>query len=269
MASYQYSNYYTEYTSKGTDNVEHEKGVCFAKIFNNKHGAKTQDNVYTIYVYKGENMIEKYNKDNNCLFTKEEISHHLSVIKSVLPFSYRISNKKIKYNSRNQEVFLITLHIKGSNIKHRFILTWLRYIYEFPYNFIVRELYRVHKEPGFKRITPFNLFQIMGETINIGGWGGHCITPFSRDSYIISTKDLKERLNTKTCLNDLVQPIMYQRGDKRCVILNDNDRDALWYSKNWDDEQFYQKRLKKYAANYEIKKRQGKKLQKQNKKVKK
>lgn len=262
MIQFKYQNYFAHYTSKGTNNIRSSKNeVCFAQIFryDNK---KVQDNIYHVYVYPGTKMLQEYNKDNNCLLSQEELSHHLSIIKQIMPFTYRITSKTVKYNGAPIKCFVVMMHVKGYNIKHRFILTWLRYAYEFPYNIITKEAYKVRREPGFKSISIFNLIQLIGESSALGGFGGHAVSSFSLFHNLISNKALTAYLNNSNniILNGILSDIdvlkLKDRNTKFKTIYAE-ERFTLEY---WESEIEYKNRLEIYKHNYEIKKRYGKKI---------
>lgn len=279
MVEFVYTNYHTEYSSTGTDNIPRRSYACFASVFGSPKRYKIQDNVYKVYIFKGTQLLEKARGDNNCFLNKEEISRHLSLVKGLVKFSYRITEKTISYNKEKYPAYVVMLHVVGKNIYHRFILTWLRYLYEFPYNFIIREAAKVRQEEGFKRESIFNLFQLIGESIGLGGWGGHSISNFQRVHELVSLKTLKDKLKRDedySLLNNLLDDILAGEDPNKFGFNSlcneyfyDGNEDTAYDNaenyrkqKTWEDEEQYKERLELYRNNYKLKKKYTKKNKK-------
>ena len=164
MADFKFLNYHTEYSVSGTSNKEMAPEACFYYVFN---GPGYLKNHYIIKIYKGLQMAKKSN-DNNCFLSKIQLHHHISVLKNIYGFTFNIEEK---INKDLIPYYELTLNINGPNIIHRFILTWIRYVYEHPYNLYVLDVYKLKTMDTFKYINPLNIFNIVACCANKGNMG--------------------------------------------------------------------------------------------------
>lgn len=165
MKEFTFLNLHTVYKCSG--NYINEKtgpsgDYCFRKIFHHRcylNGKSDVKEKYTIITYKGLWKTIKENKNNMCLFSKDEIKKHLEFISSnIFPFKYNV--KEIKTDNEKNK-YEIKLNIEGNFLYHKFILTWVRYLYEFPTCMLMKDVYRLTKDPKFKFINVFDLYNIV------------------------------------------------------------------------------------------------------------
>lgn len=91
--------------------------------------------------------------DNNTLV------RHLEEIQKVYKFNYEIKSIKGKYQN-----FQVTLELEDLPATfHKFALTWLRYVYEYPYNVLLLDAYRLKKELQNKSII--SIINLIGITV--------------------------------------------------------------------------------------------------------
>lgn len=239
--NYNFLNYCTEYSSKGTNNKRMSRDVCFSKVFVQREDY--QSNYYKIKIYKGETQAQR-SLDNNCLLSIDDVRHHIELLRDYMPFKFRLQDKG--------NYFLLHLHVDGKNIYHRFILTWIRYVYEFPFNFMIVDINKIRKEKSnLKNMNTINLFNLIGATLEVGGGGIHSFTRFCSLYSFMTKKKICNKLKDLYTLNKLFPEIYYNKQEIHFKVLDihKNDVNSTDY---WLNEENFSKRLSLYEHNYEI-----------------
>jgi hypothetical protein len=126
-------NYYTEYSSTGI--YEHGlcKEVCFGPVFRAANGMKGDPRYgkYEMVVFKSREKVDKsYNN-----FCYVDIAQYMKYLLDVVDFEYSIKN--------NDNVYTIIMTITAPPMLHIFLLTCVRYLYEYPYNVILYDAMRI------------------------------------------------------------------------------------------------------------------------------
>jgi len=157
MQEFRLLDYYTEYSCKGSFNKKMSGNACFSYVFNNVTSRSNE--TYKVVLYKGITFAKERHKSNACLFTKKELKRHLQQAQAIYPFTFRIEEKK---DWNGYKVFIVILDIKKvPGTFHKYILTWLRYMYEFPYNVILLDAYKLKKERSYKFTSMSDMFNIV------------------------------------------------------------------------------------------------------------
>ena len=150
-------NFHTEYSSSGTLEKEMCREYCFSDVF---YGKARQGNEYVIKFYLGEIGLKDGAKNNACFLTKEELSDYISLAKKIHDFEFSIDeDEKIK------GVLNVTVRLSATRIVHRYILTWIRYAYEYPFNMYLMDAMRLKELDEFKDDDLFNLILLVGATV--------------------------------------------------------------------------------------------------------
>lgn len=230
-------NFCSKYSSKGTVNHAMSKNACFSAIF---QGPRMQHNEYVLELYFNKSVD---NDDNNCLLTTEELVQYINEVKKIKSFEHTLE--------KHDNKFVIKFKLSGPIIYHKFILTWLRYAYEFPYNVVIKETFKVKQINGFKRTSIFNLFNVISASIDYDKHGTdiHCIGHFDDFREIVKYEDLKKKLHKEakdrwSRLNDLLK--VY---DKNKFKLVEDDHRNYYNSDYWNQEEEFKKRVKVYKFN--------------------
>lgn len=156
MNEFKYLKYHTVYSCEGdiVKNLGHE--ACFGYVFNiiRRDHAVT----YKIIVYEGVDYCRNTHRSNGCFLTRAEIKNHLSILKSLYPIEYSIED----YDKDGEYPrFAVILKISNApSTFHKYALTWLRYIYEYPYNVILKDVIRLKKESIFRFESRANLLNL-------------------------------------------------------------------------------------------------------------
>ena len=256
-------NFCTEYSSEGNTTKNMRVDACFSTIFHSEHNGVIQENTYTIKIYRMGDKLNKDRYNNACLVDKNGIVHHLKILSSVFKFAYHLKEEK--------DHFVLAITLKGDLIYHKYMLSWVRYLYEYPFNVFLFDANRLKKLPEFKFESIINLFNLVGATsgINDHGVGIHAIGDTEYFKGLMTTKEIQSRL-TELCggnkrINDIF-PVLYRGngwGDDvnkiKGVETLEADNNTLHSSDYWDSEEEFNKRLEIYKKNYKILKEYKKK----------
>ena len=182
-----------------------EVGACFGYVFG---AVKNNSSVkYQIVLYMGTRYSAEQHKSNACIFTKQEVRNHLKLLKSLYPIQYSVGD----YGDKNgYKRLLVTLNIENTPATfHKYALTWLRYLYEFPYNVLLRDAYTLKKERTCRFESIANLFNL---TLSCYCKNPREIHQIPTNSIIQRLKlaDIKRRIKEVNLLHDI-----YAKGDNK------------------------------------------------------
>lgn len=162
MNDFSFLSFHTEYSSEGTVEKRMGKEACFSRVF---HGPYYMTNKYVIKIYSGFCMIKQHN-NNGCFLTKEQLHRHVILLWKIWHFPFTIK-EKISKNGLNP-YFELSMQVTGYNIVHRFILTWIRYSYEFPYSLYMLDVIKLKRFKEFKYLNQFNIFNLVSSRMRRG-----------------------------------------------------------------------------------------------------
>lgn len=252
-------NFCTEYNSEGNTQVTMRRVACFGDIFRSEKNGIVQKNKYTIKLYKIGDLLNKEMQNNACLTDRAGVVHHLKILQSVFKFGYRLKE--------NKNDFKLSLTLEGDLIYHKYMLTWVRYLYEYPFNVFLADAYKLKNIAGFKFESIINLFNLVGATSSIFQFGTdiHAIGETSWFKALMTTKEIQARLKELkgggTFISDIF-PVLHAKTGwnapnkklKDVTTLEDIniDYDRLHSSDYWDSEEEFNKRLELYKKNYKI-----------------
>lgn len=203
MKEFKYLDYHTEYSCDGDLNKHMASEACFSYVFGHVHD---NDHVkYKIILYKGIEFSKNNHRSNACLFGKKEIRNHLALLKSLYPFHYKVLDCKKEGKKYDRiEVFLELDNVPATF--HKYILTWLRYTYEFPYNVILKDAYALKKDSEFRFESIANLFNLV--------MGCYCNNPreihqipLNVVSVPMKLSEVREKIQKVGILNDIYEKL--------------------------------------------------------------
>lgn len=249
-------NFCTEYGSEGNTQKAMRKDACFSTIFYSEDNGIVQKNRYTIKLYKIGDWLNKKRQNNACLTDRAGIVHHLKILQSVFKFSYRLKE--------HEDHFVLNMTLEGDIIYHKYMLSWVRYLYEYPFNVFLTDACKLKGIPEFKFESIINLFNLVGATSGIRqhGTGIHAIGETGWFKALMTTKEIQDKLKKleggHKQINDIF-PVLFANGGwgaPECVIegvetLQEEDNN-LHGSDYWDSEEEFNKRLELYKKNYKI-----------------
>ena len=229
--------------------IQKDGAPCFSAVFNFvKNEAE-----YNIHICT-DPAILLAKKGNYCPLSITDVIAWLDYICSIVDAKYLIHYDtmsftyydKDHYETRQFPCYNLYFHInKGNNKEHRFALTAIRYLYEYPMNVILGEAFRLQYIEQFRNETLLNLHNLISCTFDgtRGPWGH--VHSFTGNSKLISDDELKKRLTTNGSLNSMFDPA-------DCF----NDMSVMRYEymlDYWESEdRFNKKRLPIYIRNYEL-----------------
>lgn len=201
---FEYLNYSTIYQASGDlvkENKNLEGEACFSYIFRNVKNNKKQHIIYSIYISTDPSYSQENRENNFCILTEEQIRFHISYLRFISSFKYRITKKFID----DYPGFRIDLDLNAIGIVHKMFLTWIRYLYEYPYNLVLYDSFKLREEKRF--IEKSNYLNIV-----------NFVTTFYSNDYIhqiprslvsipefITRKSFKDRLMKCDYLNDILK----------------------------------------------------------------
>lgn len=236
MKDFRYLSYYTAYSVSGTINKRFGVEACFAYVFNHRG---FMNNKYVIRIYEGLAQAKKSN-NNSCLIPINLIHHHIKIIRRFWPFYYSIDTKMDKELHTYYE---LTLKLSAKDVIHKIILTWIRYLYEWPYNLYLVDLYRIKKMDEFKYCNPMNLFALI-MSCNCRGEGIHAITSCWDYNKFISyhkiINEIKKFKRDGLSISDIFHSFTIDRPNR-----NDREDNNLC-NIEWINDNLFNERVKKY-----------------------
>lgn len=200
---FDYLNYSTIYQASGDlvfENKDLESEACFSYIFRNVKNNKKQHIIYSIYISTDPNFIQENHESNFCILTEEQIIFHISYLRFISSFKYRITKKFID----DYAGFRIDLDLNAIGIVHKMFLTWIRYLYEYPYNLVLYDSFKLREEKKF--IEKSNYLNIVNfVTTFYSNDYIHQIPRFNKIPKFVTRKSFKNKLMKCDFLNDILK----------------------------------------------------------------
>lgn len=215
-------------------------GACFSQVFEKVKDGSNEE--YTVILYKGTTLAGKANASNACLFTKKEIKQHLLQAQELYPFKFSIRENK---DWKGYEVFIVTLKINNvPGIFHKYILTWLRYMYEFPYNVILLDAHRLKKERRFRFSSMSDMFNIVLSHYCREPMDIHQIA-LNATSERLRKSDIREKIKKVDRLNRIYKKLK-DKGERIPTEIGNFAYTDIEY---WDEQKFEEVRKPIYMSN--------------------
>ena len=200
MNDFQFLDYHTEYSCKGAFEKEMDAEACFSFVFG-QTGKENISEEYEVILYKGTAFSREHHNSNSCLFTKKQIRNHLKQAQGIYPFDFHIT-EAAKWRG-GYSVFKI--HLKLTNVPgtfHKYLLTWLRYMYEYPYNVILYDAYKLKRDPCFRFTSMSDLFNLVLGCFNENPRDIHQIAR-NQVSKTMLKRDIRKKLQNIQILNNV------------------------------------------------------------------
>ena len=248
MQDFRFLQYHTEYSCKGEFKKRMHSDICFGHVFDSLIDDTYVTEEYKILLYPGLYMCRYQSLSNACLFTIEQVRNHIRQLQSICPFTYRVTHNI----SRKFERPVFKIHLKLENapaLFHKYILTWIRYLYEYPYNVLMLDTYKLKQEKIFRFTSIDTLFNIVLA----------CYNGTTRDIHQISCSHLvksltrnqiKQKLTEVYYLNDI-----YEEFDKYIEhpMIKDNfNKLDIYDLEYWTDPNSYNDRKSIYLKVFNL-----------------
>lgn len=167
--------------------------VCFGTLFNSYCKSK----YYRIFILKDDADLKKYHS-NYCFFDKKQIKNHLKQIPKFCFMKFDVKDAEYKGDPAYQIDFYID---SDKRIIHKYVLTWIRSLFEWPFYLYLTHAQELHKLPEFKFESVVNLFNVVANShkkvfnTNIHTFGVDLL-PFTK-------KQLKENIEHVNRVNNV------------------------------------------------------------------
>lgn len=208
--------------------------ICFADVRDDFKEDKSIDNINLWLLPKNNNEI-----DNHHIFVDlKQIKQWINEIKKVYPFTYLI----YKTTWKREFAYRIHLTIDGTRTQKLFILTAIRYTYEYPYNAQLLDAFRLKETKEFKDWDLLNLTQY----IQVSIWGNKISSPghaLSCSPLFTPIKTLNSRIQNAKKVQDVF--IWNYRGYYQKQFAESLTKSEFWINKEGEDA-FKNKRLETY-----------------------
>lgn len=165
----------SEYSCSGHINADMASHACYSYALGDwdSNTGTPHKNIWKIRArIKTPAEISSSGCNNFCLLNKEEVESHLEYCKTVygIDFDYTVEEK----SDHGKKFYLLTVDIDRRKTEQKFVLTWIRHIYEFPYNmFLLDALKLKNEENVFTEEHILNILQVVGTTYELRDEDGH------------------------------------------------------------------------------------------------
>jgi hypothetical protein len=209
--------------------------VCFGQL---EHLFKPGRQDCTLYIVKDPNYGFNEGYWHNCLITRKELVSLLNSFKNVFTIKYKITDSEM------DEYDAYEVNIKFKTKKYYvvlFILTVLRYSYEFPYNVILRDAFKLTKLSEFKWMNLISLCNLV-QSCTFNDWDGRTLHGLlERNNACNKTKkSIHHTISRVRRIHRIFKPGKIEGP------LHDKARNTLEY---WTDEKQFERRLEVYKKN--------------------
>lgn len=198
------------------------------------------------------NFKSKQSANNYCLIDPSYINEWCSTFKDELDYSVEV----IFDNPDNPELCFVRLDfpkISKYGNAERLLLTWVRYLYETPYNYCPVEALRLKRLDKYKEYSLINLFNVVSHCGYTYGktsfWGdGHSIC---KGGGIYQSKYIKEYFesSTKRSVNEFCRSYRYTKEVCRNSIEFKDMYDAMDQKRFEVRLQTYEKAIEEFDKN--------------------
>ncbi len=210
--------------------------ACFSRVFKGLRGVNSiYKAVYTLRCRKKF----KYQSGNYCCLNKNQIHKILRYMRDKLEIKVSFQDTENNY--------IFVFEVEGKPVKHKFVLTFSRVFFEFPYNEIAKETLKMRDMGVINGINfTHKNFLALFHTICVTyrdywGWG-HSL--FLYPCKNITTKVMKQAFKEG---KDRVQDVY--AGDEQ--LYKKFKRISLMYKGNqWETD--FENRVIKYADNFKV-----------------
>ena len=214
--------------------------VCFSNVFSRMNN--NSDIIYTVRLYPGVDLCVKNHHSNACLFSRHEVRNHLRQLRGMYPFRYRVLEKA---TDDGQIYYEVVIHLKEVPATfHKYVLTWLRYTYEYPYNVILKDAYRLKKDPTFRFESIANIFNVVSNCCSDYVGEGHSVAEASIHEPL-RKDELRERIREVDRLNSIYKILSIKKTKLPEEIEGFGYRDLEYWS-----EELFELRKPTYMKMY-------------------
>lgn len=154
-----------------------------------------------------------FNKFNNYVITSEDnVIRHIEKARSIVPFDYTLST--VTATEDILDWYKVRINITGNSIQIKFVCAWIRYLYEYPANLLINDLYDLKDRGKFQEDSIINLIMACSNTLTIPGHRiryDQCVHLYGK---FLTDGELARRLGKGNAyLSNIYTPISQRRYD--------------------------------------------------------
>lgn len=180
------------YSCSGHVNHPMSSRCCYGDSLRSFRDAREPHEItWKIRVYcKTPAQISGDGSNNFTLLKKEEMEYLLDYCRSTYDIDFGYTIEEPKSNRNGENFYLITISMNRRKTEQKFVLTWIRHFYEFPFNMFMLDAMKFRNEEDFKEEHILNLLQVIGSTYSFNGFnynserhyrGDQCLcTPYKK-----------------------------------------------------------------------------------------
>lgn len=151
--------------------------ACFAQIksdiFDYSSTTKKTTN-YVVFVNRETNLVDS-GYSHYCPFTIKEIRSHLKEFKRIQNYHFRVISGQFKDDRNISFDTKIYITFTGRHSQHLALLSWIRYLYEYPYCFALLEARRMQRLKPYLFTSTINLLNTVIIPVQ-SGESGHSLS---------------------------------------------------------------------------------------------
>ncbi len=210
--------------------------ACFSSVFS-QYFSRNQEVFESTYTLRCRKEFV-YESGNFCALTKPEIQKILQYMRKTFKISV--------FLTETDENYVFTFKVIGKPIKHKFVLTFSRVFYEFPYNELARDVFRLRELDKFCGINVahksfLELFQLVTSSYSNGICNGHSLFQYPSTSLpVIRLTEAFEKGLSR------VQDV-YEGSEEIYEELNQSGHSRIV---DWDNG--FKNRIERYSDNFKI-----------------
>lgn len=226
--------------------ITNKNPICFRQVFNEPESF-LHIKITFFKVDLNKVNLEKLKYSPCCILPKELIKAHIESCMKIQDFSYKL--KYIGTLSRGVKEVELTLNIpKCRKLVRNYILTWIKYLFEYPMSFWMYDVWRLKKEE-YPTFDVENICLLVSNCYSY--WNSNHTVMRYKNGPALTTEHLIRRLNYVKYLNEVYwRDLEIKPGS---VILNSANYDNLITE--------YPRRLSVYKHNNKLNKILTDKLQ--------
>lgn len=201
MKEFSFLNYCTIYSAEFSNRkVKMRKSACFYDAFSimRNQPNPTFSAKYRIKLYQGTDYMKETKDSNACLLNLKELKYHINQVSDIIPFKLKVEES----TSGEHKIFIVTVSVHRANaLQHKYLLSWIRYAYEFPHNVALFEARRLRYEKGFRFESGSTLFNLVSQSFYI--WEPLHSIAYGNKVGLLSKVQLRKKLFTEATLNSI------------------------------------------------------------------
>ena len=255
----------SEFSCSGHVNYKMDSRACYGDaLYSFKDARNPHEVTWKIKIYsKTTRQISSSGRNNFTLLTKEDMEFLLDYCRSTydIDFGYAIEDPKSQETGENY--YLLILNINRRKTEQKFVLTWIRHFYEYPYNmFMLDAIKLMNEEKSVEKEHLLNLLQLIGTTYSLNDYDNYHFREYRSDQCLclpykkFITVDRVKKSNAE---NDSIT-----RAWNRSVLVKEH-KDFVHFKTSsskeieesmtyeyWTDPQNWEERRTAYLENYKI-----------------